>query len=127
MAGLRLDDPISNAAGTGPATFTGQWASKAWVNFNGTGTIAIRSSENVSSLTDNGTGRYSTNLTSALSSTDDAAAGGHAGEETGGIQVASPRLGFVSTSEYDQFTAVASSGSALDTSFVYVTIHGDLA
>ena len=31
---------------------------KAWINFNGTGTIAIRGSFNVSSITDNGTGRY---------------------------------------------------------------------
>ena len=35
---------------------------KAWVNFNGTGTVAIRDSFNVSSVTDNGTGDYSTNL-----------------------------------------------------------------
>jgi len=32
---------ISNAAGTGPITLTGQSAAKAWVNFNGTGTVAI--------------------------------------------------------------------------------------
>jgi len=39
---------------------------KAWVNFNGTGTIAIRGSENVSSITDNGTGDYTVNFTAAL-------------------------------------------------------------
>jgi hypothetical protein len=39
---------------------------KAWVNFNGTGTVAIRASMNVSSITDNGTGDYTMNLTSAL-------------------------------------------------------------
>jgi hypothetical protein len=39
----------------------------AWVNFNGTGTVAIRSSYNVSSITDNGTGSYTVNFTSALS------------------------------------------------------------
>jgi hypothetical protein len=39
---------------------------KAWVNFNGTGTVAIRASLNVSSITDNGTGDYTMNLTSAL-------------------------------------------------------------
>lgn len=39
----------------------------AWVNFNGTGTVAIRSSYNVSSITDNGTGDYTVNLTNALS------------------------------------------------------------
>lgn len=39
---------------------------KAWVNFNGTGTVAIRASNNVSSITDNGTGDYTVNFTSAL-------------------------------------------------------------
>jgi hypothetical protein len=39
---------------------------KAWVNFNGTSTVAIRASYNVSSITDNGTGNYTVNFTSAL-------------------------------------------------------------
>ena len=39
---------------------------KAWVNFNGTGTVAIRDSFNVSSITDNGTGDYTVNFTTAL-------------------------------------------------------------
>jgi hypothetical protein len=39
---------------------------KAWVNFNGTGTVAIRGSMNVSSITDNGTGDYTVNMTNAL-------------------------------------------------------------
>jgi len=39
---------------------------KAWVNFNGTGTVAIRGSFNVSSITDNGTGDYTVNFTTAM-------------------------------------------------------------
>jgi hypothetical protein len=39
---------------------------KAWVNFNGTGTVAIRASGNVSSITDRGTGAYTANLTNAM-------------------------------------------------------------
>ena len=39
---------------------------KAWVNFNGTGTVAIRASGNVSSITDNGTGNYTLNFTTAM-------------------------------------------------------------
>ena len=57
---------ISDLAGTGPATLTGQYAAKAWVNFNGTGTVAIRASGNVSSITDNGTGDYTLNFTTAF-------------------------------------------------------------
>jgi hypothetical protein len=40
---------------------------RAWVNFNGTGTVAIRESGNVSSITDNGTGEYTVNFTTAMS------------------------------------------------------------
>jgi hypothetical protein len=39
---------------------------RAWVNFNGTGTVAIRASFNVSSITDNGTGAYTVNFTTAM-------------------------------------------------------------
>jgi hypothetical protein len=57
---------VSNLAGTGPVTLTGQYAAKAWVNFNGTGTVAIRASGNVSSITDNGVGQYTVNFNNAL-------------------------------------------------------------
>jgi hypothetical protein len=43
---------------------------KAWVNFNGTGTVAIRASFNVSSITDNGTGDYTVNFTTAMADTN---------------------------------------------------------
>ena len=39
---------------------------RAWVNFNGTGTVAIRASGNVSSITDNGTGNYTVEFTTAM-------------------------------------------------------------
>ena len=39
---------------------------RAWVNFNGSGTLAIRSSGNVSSVTDNGTGDYTVNFTNSM-------------------------------------------------------------
>jgi hypothetical protein len=39
---------------------------RAWVNFNGTGTVVIRASGNVSSITDNGTGDYTVNFTTAM-------------------------------------------------------------
>ena len=57
---------ISDAAGTGPATLTGQYAAKAWANINGTGTVAIRESANVSSVTDIGTGDCGVSFASAL-------------------------------------------------------------
>jgi hypothetical protein len=54
---------------------TGQQAVKAWVNFNGVGTVAIRASYNVSSVTDNGTGRYTVNFTTAMTDANYAVAG----------------------------------------------------
>lgn len=43
---------------------------RAWVNFNGTGTVAIRASGNVTSITDNGTGDYTLNFTNAMPDTN---------------------------------------------------------
>ena len=57
---------ISDSAGTGPITLTGQSAAKAWVNFDGTGTIASRDSFNVSGLTDHAGGQYSVTVVSSF-------------------------------------------------------------
>jgi hypothetical protein len=51
------DSSVQSAAAVG---------AKAWVNFNGTGTVAIRASFNVSTITDNGTGDYTVNFTTAM-------------------------------------------------------------
>ena len=62
-AGYTDADALSllNASGTAPV-----YAARAWVNFNGEGTVAIRASGNVSSITDNGTGNYTVNFTNAM-------------------------------------------------------------
>ena len=49
-----------------PVNTVAQGSAKAWVNFNGMGTVAIRASFNVSSITDNGTGDYTVNFTNAM-------------------------------------------------------------
>lgn len=46
----------------------GFYPARAWVNFNGTGTVAIRDDGNVSSITDNGTGDYTVGIDNTLSS-----------------------------------------------------------
>jgi hypothetical protein len=63
MSTLRVNT-LQNAAGTGQPAMSG--AAKAWVNFNGTGAVAIRASFNVTSITDNGTGDYTVNFTTAM-------------------------------------------------------------
>ena len=59
---------------------------RAWVNFNGTGTPAIRASGNVTSITDNGTGDYTVNFTTALVDTNYAVA--TAGNDNNNVIVA---------------------------------------
>lgn len=53
---------FATVSGTAPI-----YPCRAWVNFNGTGTVAIRASGNVSSITDNSTGDFTVNFTTALS------------------------------------------------------------
>ena len=60
----------TNATGSAPI-----YSCRAWVNFNGTGTVAIRDSGNVSSITDNGTGDYTVNFTTALEDANYSAVG----------------------------------------------------
>lgn len=59
---------LSNVAGTKtvPTDTVVDGSAKAWVNFNGTGTVAIRAAFNVSSVTDNGTGDYTVNFINAM-------------------------------------------------------------
>lgn len=52
---------LTTASGNAPS-----YAARAWVNFNGTGTVAIRASGNCSSVTDNGVGQYTVNFTTAM-------------------------------------------------------------
>ncbi len=76
---------IKNSSGTEVGTFC-----RAWVNFNGTGTVAIRASFNVSSITDNGTGDYTVNFTTALADANYTAVAAGSGDISGG---SNPRQG----------------------------------
>jgi hypothetical protein len=60
MTPLRTREAF-NASGSAPV-----YACRAWVNFNGTGTVSIRASGNVTSITDNGTGDYTINFATAM-------------------------------------------------------------
>ena len=52
---------LAEPSGTAPL-----FMCRAWVNFDGTGTVAIRASGNVTSITDNGTGNYTVSFTTAM-------------------------------------------------------------
>jgi hypothetical protein len=61
---IAANGDLSFNSGYGSAAVA--YGCRAWVNFNGTGTVAIRGSGNVTSITDNGTGNYTVNLTTAM-------------------------------------------------------------
>jgi len=70
MAGTLVITTLSDGTSSTSATDIVNGSAKAWVNFNGTGTVAIRASYTVSSITDNGTGDYTVNFTNAFADTN---------------------------------------------------------
>jgi hypothetical protein len=64
-SGVVLGSSTLAPSGSAPS-----YAARVWVNFNGTGTVAIRASGNVTSITDNGIGDYTVNFTTALADAD---------------------------------------------------------
>lgn len=89
MSTLRTNT-LSNAAGSAsvPVDTVISGSAKAWVNFNGTGTVAIRAAFNVSSITDNGAGDYTINFTTAMPDANYSATA-NAAETTGAVRAVS--------------------------------------
>tara|TARA_B000000460_G_C21502802_1_gene387176 strand:- start:46 stop:1200 length:1155 start_codon:yes stop_codon:yes gene_type:complete len=72
---LILINETADGVAIGTAGINQTRIAKAWVNFNGTGTVAIRGSYNISSITDNGTGYYSINFSSNMTDVNYSAVG----------------------------------------------------
>ena len=71
MAGKIIADQIEHStAGSLDTQYVVNGSAKAWVNFNGSGTIAARNSLNTSGLVDNGTGDYNQNFVNSFSAAD---------------------------------------------------------
>ena len=114
---------------------TGETASRAvsgvaaaWVNFNGTGTIATRDSQNVSSLTDNGTGDYTVNFSNNMSSTNYSYAASSNGGSSSYLREA--QQGPVSSGSFSylaKYWSGITTANADDAVYQNVAIHGDLA
>jgi hypothetical protein len=97
---------------------TENYKCRAWVNFNGTGTVAIRASGNVSSITDNGTGNYTVNFTTAMPDANYAAIGSTSSNPSG-----STDQGVYVTSRTTTTCTVLTVGSAFrDNDYVGVSI-----
>ena len=67
---LRIDSSSNLQFNSGFGSVETAYGVRAWVNFNGTGTVAIRGSGNVSSITDSGTGQYYVNFTNNMPDTN---------------------------------------------------------
>ncbi len=112
---------IQDSAGTQIGTFC-----RAWVNFNGTGTVAIRASFNVSSITDNNTGDYTVNFTTAMADANYAWFG--MAKNVDGVanfnypSVGSRSTAVPATSSIRIGTAFQQSSGASDFDYVYVSI-----
>ena len=94
---------------------------RAWVNFNGTGTVAIRASGNVTSITDNGTGDYTVNFTTAMPDANYATtgtAGNPSGQQSG--QTVQPISDFYNTGSVR--IGVGNSSAFLDRAVVSIAV-----
>jgi hypothetical protein len=115
----RNSAPALGNVGTAPV-----YAARAWVNFNGTGTVAIRASGNVSSITDNGTGNYTVNFTTAMSDANYAVLG--SGQYSSASGSNNPLVGVLQASTPLTSSVVIvtanDAGSATDPSGVYAAI-----
>ena len=100
---------------------------RAWVNFNGTGTIAIREDGNVTSLIDNGTGDYRVNFTTAMPDANYSVVCSGSYTSTGTVQH-TPIVGPVAANQFTATTsqvrigATTDAASATDPTSVYVAI-----
>jgi hypothetical protein len=99
---------------------------RAWVNFNGTGTVAIRDSGNVSSITDNGSGHYTINFTTTLPDTNYCMVSGpsHDNNTDGAAFSVRSHNGTISTSSIEILTAYANANNngVLDMATIGVAI-----
>ena len=113
---------VKNSSGTE----VGQFA-KAWVNFNGAGTVAIRDDFNVSSITDSGVGLFKVNITNALPNTNYVVTAGMS--HLSGTYLAYPHLrdrdqSTRSTTQF-QLDVTNNSGAATDSEEIHIAVFGD--
>ena len=90
---------------------------RAWVSFNGTGTPAIRGSGNVSSITDNGTGDYTVNFTTAMPDANYCVSGTAGSNSTYNAMMASPYFASAQTTTTSRVVFFSDAGALQDSDF----------
>lgn len=116
---MRLDSSGNLQFNSGYGSVATAYGCRAWVNFNGTGTVTIRASGNVSSITDNGTGDYTVNFTTAMPDANYACLG--FGEAGGGAGNKGPYQATSSSSGARVFV-YNSGGSLVDSALMNIAI-----
>ena len=116
-----LTDASSGNSTAMSTVFNG--TAKVWVNFNGTGTVAIRDDFNVASITDRGTGTFTSNFTSNMANDDYSAMVG-SGSTDATNRNSSVTGMTTSTLKVDTYN---SSNTRTDHEFTFSNAHGDLA
>jgi hypothetical protein len=92
------------------------------VNFNGTGTVAIRASGNVSSITDNGTGDYTVNFTTAMPDANFCAVVSGTTSSESNTLVRSQPFGSYGTANYKIRASTPASNVVIDADTCFVSI-----
>ena len=128
---------ISNIKATGEtASRAVSGVAAAWVNFDGTGTVAIRDSLNGSSITDLAAGEYTVNFTSNMNNTNYATqvtASSNSGYNLDGLAIACVAMNlstpYVNVGNVSVMAGLTANGNGSDgaSNVVNVTNHGDLA
>lgn len=118
-----IDTTIKRVGGTNTTPIV-EGIAKAWVNFDGSGTISARDSFNVSSLTDNGTGSYTINFTNAFGAADYVAFTSATGGASGVYSNLSNTA--FTTSSLNLFS-IANDGTLVDIALLTASATGDLA
>ena len=118
---------LNDGTTTVATTYVTNGSAKAWINLNGTGTIAARDSLNISSTTDIGNGYYRPNFTNSMSGDTYAVSGTVVGSTSSNYySFVSPDGGALTASNFDS-EIIYHSGSRNDMDYVHYVIHGDLA
>jgi len=115
-----LASVVDSTVGTDYLSMHPAYFCRAWVNFNGTGTVAIRASGNVSSITDNGIGDYTVNFVTAMPDTNYSPYVSGKRDDNGDTSNFGDIFMFYSltTSSYRTVNCVAVNGNKQDPSFV---------
>ena len=129
MAGKIIADTLEHStAGSIATNYVVSGSAKAWVNFNGTSTVAIRDDFGTSTLVDNGTGDYTVTMSSAMANASYSFLGTSSQAGTGNNgQMVSILASTAPTTTSVRFRTQQDSVGVTDSEYVCLAVLGDLA